>query len=192
MVRFFAPGIFLVFALVLSAGATENAPDGSGSSTSEQLDQLFEELRHERNERAARRIALRIGKVWRESGSATGDLLMQWADDAVKAKKFSVALDFLDQVVMLYPSYAEGWNRRATVHFMMSDHARAMSDIARTLDLEPRHFGALSGLARILQMGGQEEKALEAYARVLEIYPMMRNAQNALTELSDSLAGQGI
>ena len=72
-------------------------------------------------------------------------------------QKFDVALDFLDQIVTLSPDYAEGWNRRATVHFMMQNYGKSMSDIDHTLQLEPRHFGALSGMAQIMKNTGRKE-----------------------------------
>ena len=103
-----------------------------------------------------------------------------------------VALDFLDEIITLQPTYAEGWNRRATLHFMMSNYSKSMSDIDHTLSLEPRHFGALSGMAQILKASGKKELALRAYQQVLEIYPMMRSAQNEVATLSEELAGEGI
>jgi tetratricopeptide (TPR) repeat protein len=163
----------------------EEAQDGA-------LDTLFTELKHTGNEQAAARIAARIERQWTRSGSRSIDLMMQWSAAAMQARKFDVALDFLDQIVTLSPDYAEGWNRRATVHFMMDNYAMSMADIDRTLRLEPRHFGALSGMAQILERGGRKERALQAYERVLEVYPMMRSAQDKVGTLSDELAGQGI
>ena len=156
------------------------------------LDQLFTELKRERNEKAAERIAGRIWNEWNQSGSASIDLMMQWAQKATQDQKFDVALDFLDQVVTLQPDYAEGWNRRATVHFMMKNYGKSMADIDRTLQLEPRHFGALSGLAQIMAETGHKQSALEAWQKVLAIYPMMRSAQNQVSTLSEELAGEGI
>ncbi len=198
MVRFIAVfcTAFLAFSPATQADEQPRAPLASDTGTAQEapsrLDALFRDLKHERNEQAARRIALRIGETWSDSGSATAALLVQWANEAIKAEKFPVALDFLDQVILLYPDYAEGWNRRATLHFMMNDYARSMADISRTLELEPRHFGALSGMARILQSTGRQEQALAAYQRVLDVYPMLRSAQKAVGELADELAGQGI
>ena len=116
----------------------------------------------------------------------------EWAQSAIEEQKYDVALDFLDEVITLSPSYAEGWNRRATLHFMMSNYSKSMSDIDHTLSLEPRHFGALSGMAQILKSSGKKELALKAYQQVLEIYPMMRSAQNEVATLSEELAGEGI
>ena len=156
------------------------------------LDQLFTDLKRERNEAAAGRIAGRIWQEWNNSGSASIDLLMLWSQQAIDKQKFDVALDFLDQVVTLRPAYAEGWNRRATVHFMMRSFGKSMADIDRTLNLEPRHFGALSGLAQIMKDTGRKKLALDAYEKVLAIYPMMRSAQSEVATLSEELAGEGI
>ncbi|MBN9253881.1 MULTISPECIES: hypothetical protein [unclassified Mesorhizobium] len=156
------------------------------------LDQLFSDLKRERNEKAAERIAGRIWGEWSQSGSASIDLMMQWSQKAIEDQKYDVALDFLDQVVTLQPDYAEGWNRRATVHFLMKNFGKSMSDINQTLRLEPRHFGALSGLAQIMAATGHKQSALEAWQKVLAIYPMMRNAQDQVATLSEELAGEGI
>jgi tetratricopeptide (TPR) repeat protein len=172
-------------------------PDKQAASTTEvrpenRLDALFGQLKRERNEKAAERIASRIGEEWNRSGSASIDLMMTWSQTAMEAKDFDVALDFLDQVVTMRPAYAEGWNRRATVHFMMQNYAKSMADISRTLELEPRHFGALAGMGQILKSTGRNDLALQAWQRVLDIYPMMRSAQDEVATLSDELAGEGI
>ena len=117
---------------------------------------------------------------------------MLWSQEAMQAKKFAVALDFLDRVTVLEPKFAEGWNRRATVHFMMQSFGKSMADIERTLRLEPRHFGALSGMGMILKETGRKEAALHAYERVLAVYPMMRSAQGEVATLSEDLAGEAL
>ncbi len=170
----------------------DEAVASTGQAGTSRLDKLFTDLKRERNEQAARRIAVRIGETWTNAAGDTAALLMGWANDAVKAEKFSVALDFLDQLVLLYPDYAEGWNRRATVHFMRKDYARAMADISRVLELEPRHFGALAGMARIFQETNRNEQALAVYEQILDVYPMLRSAQKAMSEISDKLDGRGI
>jgi tetratricopeptide (TPR) repeat protein len=156
------------------------------------LDRLFDELKRARNPQAAERVAGRIRQEWSRSGSATVDLMMGWAQEAMQASKNDVALDFLDQVTVLAPDYAEGWNRRATLHYAMNDPAKSMADIDRVLRIEPRHFGALSGLAQILKDAERNQMAMEAYQRVLDVYPMLRSAQDELSELADDLAGEPI
>ena len=156
------------------------------------LDGLFAELKRERNEKAAERVSARILAAWSQSGSANIDLMMQWAQKAVEAKKYDVALDFLDQIIVMRPDFAEGWNRRATVHFLMNNTAKSMVDIEHTLELEPRHFGALAGMAQIMRDRGRRELALSAYERILAIYPMMRSAQAEVAAIAEELAGESI
>lgn len=176
----------------VAADSETVAPAVAPPSAQSRLDKFFADLKRERNEKAAQRIADRIREQWNKSGSASVDLMMLWSAEAMDAKKFDVALDFLDQVVTLSPTYAEGWNRRATVHFMMNNYQKSMADIEKTLQYEPRHFGALAGMAQILSNTGRKELALEAYQRVLDIYPMMRAAQSEIANISEELAGEGI
>lgn len=190
-----------VFAILVLAFAAISLPPLAFAETTSspvqtkaenRLDTLFSELKHERNEKAAARIAGRIWDEWNQSGSASVDLMMSWSQQAIAAKKYNVALDFLDLVTTLQPKYAEGWDRRATVHFLMQNYGKSMVDIERTLELEPRHFGALSGMAQIMAATGRDQLALEAWQRVLDIYPMLRNAQNEVSRLSEQLAGESI
>jgi tetratricopeptide (TPR) repeat protein len=187
--RYLTPALVATLFTLTPVVAAEDA--GPAVETS-RLDKLFADLKRERNEKAAERIAGQIWNEWRKSGSASVDLMLQWSNEAAEKKKFDVALDFLDQVVTLQPNFAEGWNRRATVHFLMDNYAKSMADIEYTLRLEPRHFGALSGLAAILKETGRKELALDAYERTLDIYPMMRDAQSEVATLSEELAGEGI
>ncbi len=187
----------MAFYLAQQAVAADSTVTGEAQATTPvsaqaRLDKLFSDLKRERNERAAERLSQRIWEEWGKSGSASVDLMMGWAQDAVTAKKYDVALDFLDQVVTLSPAYSEGWNRRATVHFLMNNFSKSMADIERTLQLEPRHFGALSGMAQILKNADRKQSALDAWLRVLDIYPMNRSAQAEVSTLSDELTGEGI
>jgi tetratricopeptide (TPR) repeat protein len=179
--------------LAARADTPADAPATSTAKTRQaRLDKLFSGLGRARKEKAAERIAGTIWQAWLDSGSANINLMMLWAQKAMEAQKFDVALDFLDQVTTLDPTYAEGWNRRATVHYMMKNYAKSLADIERTLQLEPRHFGALSGMARIMADTGHKQAALDAWQRVLAIYPRMRSAQSEVSTLSEELAGEGI
>lgn len=190
--------VFAFFALAMAAtfppqlAFAQSTDSPVVAKPDNQLDSLFADLKRERNEKAAERLASRISEAWNRSGSASVDLMMLWSEQAIKAQKFDVALDFLDQVVTLQPQYAEGWNRRATVHFLTRNYRKSMADIERTLELEPRHFGALAGMAQIMAATGRNELALQAWQRVLVIYPMLRNAQGEVSRLSEELAGEGI
>ena len=205
MNRFFT-SLFLVTAMAMAtamavapapslaqqAESPEIRPLEPEKTRTDRLDDYFFELKRDAKPASARRIADRIWAEWRRSDSATANQLMEWANDAISDKRYFTALDLLDQIVVLTPDYAEGWNRRATLHYMMNNHAKSMADIHVVLELEPRHFGALMGMASILTAAGSDEAALGTYLKVLEVYPAMREAQDRVSQLSEELAGDEI
>lgn len=128
--------------------------------------------------------------TYSQSGSDTGDLLLQRAHKALAAKDFDAAKQILDATVALLPDWAEGWNARATLSYLDDDYDGSMADIAETLKREPRHLGALLGMAAILQARDKPEDALKVYERVLAIAPHWRNAESAAEKLRASVAGQ--
>lgn len=156
------------------------------------LDGLFHTLKRTRNKTRAKVIEKRIWSRWQVSDNHTIDLLTHWARSATRKQQFSAALDLLDQVVTLKPEYAEGWNQRATLHFIMKNYVKSIADIERTLILEPRHFGALGGLANIQGLLGRDKDALATWYRALNIYPAMQGAQNAVIRLEEKLAGSSL
>jgi tetratricopeptide (TPR) repeat protein len=158
----------------------------------ERLDKLFAELKRESDPDKARKTADQIRAEWLDSGSATVNLLLQWSDKAVADKHYATALDLLDQITVLKPDFAEGWNRRATLHYIMDDYSKSMADIDRVLALEPRHFGALAGMAGIFLSIGNDQMAFDALRRVLDIYPANRDAQEQFGQLAEKLAGDSI
>ena len=164
-------------------------PAPSAAAPAKGVDALFEALKRERDPVKARGIASQIMSDMNDSGSPTVNLLMQWAAAAIKEKRNAAALDFLDQVTVLDPAYPEGWNRRATLHYTMGETRKSMADIAEVLRREPRHIGALAGMAGILTAAGKDELALKAWERYLAVYPADRDAQEAVTKLSEKLAG---
>ncbi|MDH4991898.1 hypothetical protein QEZ48_13830 [Aquamicrobium lusatiense] len=189
------PAIIFLSAAAPGLVAAEDFPHPASAdqvveTSVQKLDRLLAELKREGNPKAADRIARRIQQEWSQSGSASVDLMMQWSQKAAASGKYDVALDFLDLVVTLQPDYAEGWNRRATVHYAMKSYAKSMADINRALALEPRHYGAISGLARIMTDTERKEAAVDAWQRVLDIYPALRSAQERLSTLSEELAGR--
>ena len=139
-----------------------------------------------------RRVQAQIWTAWSETGSASMNLLLLRATRAMETKDYDTALIHLNNLVRLDPDFAEGWNKRATVHFLREEYGRSVSDIERTLALEPRHFGALSGLGIILDRTGDKEGALTAYRAALAVHPNMEGAQAAVEKLSKDVEGRDL
>ena len=203
--------LFLTLALALPARAQDSFPDFSPpvdapqkgdrkdaeSTTAEErnaarLDLMFGRLANSDDERRANRIARHIMRRMMQSGSDTIDFLMARSAEAIQENDYPKALDLLDGVVRLKPEFAEGWNRRATVHFLNGDYGQSVADIEQVLRLEPRHFEALAGLGVILEELGDKKGALEAYRKAVEIDPWLRNGRERIAPLELEVEGRGI
>ena len=158
------------------------SPDNTAES-SEVLDRLFGQLRQAEDDQSAKLLENAIQTLWLRSGSPTADLLMKQAGDAMTEQNFGAALVILDTVVELYPDFAEGWNRRATLHYLRGDYTSSLSDIDQVLSLEPRHYGALSGQGAIFKARGDGRKALRALRRARTVYPRLKNVDERIREL---------
>ena len=157
-----------------------------------ELDHLLAVLKRTANQKEAAKISRQIQGLWSQSGSDTIDLLMQWAEDGINQQDYARALDFLDNVVALQPDYAEGWARRAAVHVQLNDLTLAMSDLHRSLSLEPRNYNALFLVGSILEMTGRNKLALHAYEDALQIYPQMQRAQKRVGDILEEQTGRAI
>ncbi|WP_421726323.1 hypothetical protein [Bauldia sp.] len=204
--RYLLFGAVLALALILGGGekparAQESAapaPDIEAGTEpfapteAERIDALFATLADTDDVESAKEAERAILRLWMESGSETVDLLMDWSMTAMQADNHARALDFLDRVVLMQPDYAEGWNKRATVHFLTEDYNRSIADIGKVLELEPRHFGALSGLGMIFRSIGEEERAMTAFREALAVNPHLEEVKKALTELEATHEGQAL
>ena len=173
-------------------GARQTLAEAAPKSRAEQLDELFATLAASENGEAAKAAERGILRLWLESGSDTIDLLMNRALAATDEEEYPLALDFLDRIITLEPGYVEGWNRRATIHFLNDDYAKAIADLEQVLAIEPRHFGALAGLGTMLRELGHEQLALDAYRQALALDPVMSEVQKAIDELEAESGGRGI
>ena len=156
------------------------------------LSDLYAYLATAEDAKRAETIMASIERLWVTPGSDTISLLMQRALHAANGKKPELALKLLDAVVALAPDYAEGWNRRAYVHYQQNDVDRALGDLRRTLALDPNHFKALEGLVHILKDIGRKKEALQAARQLLEVNPFDTGAKQIVDELAREIEGRGI
>ena len=86
-------------------------------------------------------------------------------------RNYPLAIRFFNNLIEIDPNFAEAWNKRATVYYIIGNYDKSMNDISKTLELEPRHFGALDGMGLIFINKGQYRQAIEVYDKMLEIFP---------------------
>jgi tetratricopeptide (TPR) repeat protein len=168
----------------------------SGSAQADQRDPrlpgLFERLKAAETLEAAQPIEAEIWAIWAQSENDDVNLLMGIGVNAMAREDYATALELFDKMVEVAPDFAEGWNKRATVLYLMGELDRSHADVDKVLELEPRHFGALSGLGLIYMAEGDAEKALDAFRRALAVNPTMPGPQQWVEELKTRVEGQPI
>jgi tetratricopeptide (TPR) repeat protein len=175
-----------ILAMLLVAGAPE---PGRTDQDDPRLDVLFERLQHTPDPAEARALEQRIWGVWLESENAAVNQLMQQGVRALRGQHYPTALQAFDRLVEQAPEFAEGWNKRATVHYLMGNWRASVRDIQRTLTLEPRHFGALFGLGLIYDALEQPEAALRSFEATLALNPHSESTRHRIEELRRQLRG---
>ncbi len=151
------------------------------------LPDLFGQLKSAENPQQAVMIETEIWKRWYDRNEDDGGDEMKTAIDAMNSGRYTIALTVLDKLVEDEPDFAEAWNRRATVHYLLGNYEKSLEDIEQTLLLEPRHFGALSGVGLIMLQVGDNEKAMHAFEKVLEISPKNMSAAKSIADLEQKL-----
>ncbi len=165
---------------------------GQADQTSAELNDLFARLKASGDAPGAADIEGRIWAIWIHRGVAEVDRDMAHGIIAMQQGDLEAALSRFDDVVERAPDFAEGWNKRATVYYLMGDFDASVADIKRTLALEPRHFGALSGMGLIYDALGEPAAAVKVWEKALEINPHMPNIRRRIDQIRAEGKGRGI
>jgi tetratricopeptide (TPR) repeat protein len=167
------------------------APSEDAQTRARQLDDLFANLKAAKTQEDGEAIVAQIWQVWQHSGNPELDAAMERAT-LIMGQVPALALPVLDDIVARAPGWAEGWNKRATVLYLMGEYARSLADIDRVLALEPRHFGALAGLGLIRIEKGEPREALAAFRRALAVNPFLRERFGVIPALEKELGEKPI
>jgi len=178
LLRSAVPAALVSFGFIATASADQRDPN---------LPTLFQFLKSAQHSDQAGKVEDKIWEIWSATGDPKLDKLMVSSSEAMERGDYTVALNQVDQILKAKPDFAEGWNKRATIHYLMGDYQQAIVDIDRTLELEPRHFGALSGLGMSNMKLGRDAAAADAFRRLLSIDPLYPNAKLNLKLAQDAL-----
>lgn len=147
------------------------------------LDALFKGLRTARSDDEAGEVVGRIWETWTRSGRPDVDRLMEEGIGYLSIRQLDAAHDRFTEAIGAAPDFAEAWNKRATVLFLMNEHEQSLADIEKVLALEPRHFGALAGRGMIHAHAGRWREALDAYSQALAVNPHLKERETIIPEL---------
>ena len=121
-----------------------------------------------------------IWQVWGRSGDQATDRLYERGLAQMQSGELPAAVETFSRVIGMKPDFAEGWNKRATVYFLLGKDDLSLKDCGEVLKRNPQHFGVLSGYGQIYVRKGELEHALEYYRRALSINPNMEGVRNSI------------
>ena len=153
------------------------------------LDDLFTRLREASAPTEIEALQNGIWQLWLTTGDQLLDKYLESGMRALAAEDYSQAIADFTTLIELRPTYAEGWNKRATAYYLRGEYRASLLDIQETLRHEPRHFGALSGWATMLRMLGDNAGSLRVLRRLERLCPRWPGLQAQLRDLQDRLDG---
>ena len=177
--------ILFIFFLFLISASNANERDIK-------LDSLFVKLKNI-NSQSVLEIEQQIWKLWstHPSNQKLTKILAE-GSELVLNQKYIKAVEVFTSVIKLDPTWAEAWNKRATVLYMLGEFEKSQDDIDKVLALEQRHFGALAGQGLVNIQLKNYEKAIRSYEQAQEIYPAMRSPKIMIKQIEELMKQQTI
>ena len=157
-----------------------------------ELDKLFKELKKD-NSTLAFEIEQKIWKIWSTHPKKNQlTVMLNKGSELVNNNQLRAAVNVFTKVIELDPYWAEAWNKRATVLYLLGDFQKSQNDIDKVLELEKRHFGALAGQGLVNIQLKNYEKAIMSYEKAQKIYPTMKSPKIMIKEIENLIKKQSI
>lgn len=143
-------------------------PDHSSS-----LERLIRQVQTAEDATVAQQIFNRMWEFWADAPNEQAQAVLDRGMSRRSGYDFAGALADFDTLTEYCPTYAEGYNQRAFVHFLRQDFAAALIDLDRAIELSPRHVAALSGRALSLYGLSRTDEARTALEKALMLNPWL-------------------
>ena len=156
------------------------------------LNQLFNELKVNKT-KVASIVEQEIWTLW--STHPTDEKLtakLEEGSQFLRDQNYIKAKDIFTEVINLDQNWAEAWNKRATVLYLLGNFEESQKDIDKVLKLESRHFGALAGEGLVNIKLKNYEKAISSYEKALKIYPSMKSPGLMIQEIKKMIQKDSI
>ncbi len=152
-------------------------------------DRLVTALRDE-NEQVRLYASVSMWEIWSRSGDKAIDLQYQRGMAQMEAGELRDAVATFTAIIRKKPAFAEAWNKRATLFYMMGLLDLSLQDCAQVIKRNRNHFGALSGYGQIYLAKGDLARAAQYFERALVINPNLPGAASTLHILRERLEAQ--
>jgi tetratricopeptide (TPR) repeat protein len=126
-------------------------------------------------------------QVWSRSGDPTIDRLFATGLEQMNARQGEQAVETFSEIIRRKPEFAEGWNKRATVYYLLGEYQKSLADCDEVMKRNPYHFGALSGYGMIYMQLDQPAIALEYFERALRVNPNLESTRQTIEILKTLL-----
>ncbi len=157
-----------------------------------ELNNLFEKLKDD-NPVSTFKVEQEIWKIWSTHPKDKNlTQMLSEGSDLVNNNKLNDAVRVFTKVIKLDPDWAEAWNKRATVLYLLGEFQKSQNDIDKVLKLEKRHFGALAGQGLVNIQLKNYEKAIMSYEKAQKIYPSMKSPKIMIKEIKELIKQQSI
>jgi tetratricopeptide (TPR) repeat protein len=130
-------------------------------------------------------------RIWSRSGDPAIDSLFARGVEQMQSAAYEQALAVFNEIVTRKPEFAEGWNKRATLYFLLDRNQESLRDCDEVLKRNPNHFGALSGAGQIHLRLDHPQLALEFFKRALKVNPNLDSIRQVIPILEKHLRDKG-
>jgi len=124
-----------------------------------------------------------LWQVWSRSGDPQIDALFQVGVEQMAHGAAQAAIQTFSTIIQEKPDFAEGWNKRATIYYLVGEYEKSLRDCDEVMKRNPQHWGALAGYGQIYLALDKPELALEYFQRALKVNPNLRRVEAAVAEL---------
>ena len=169
-----------------------NITNLEANDKNKKLDKLFNDLKF-KNATLSYEIEQKIWELWSTHPSDKNlTTMLAEGSNLVNKQKFDQAIVVFSKVIDLDPKWAEAWNKRATVLYMVGEFQKSQDDIDKVLELEERHFGALAGQGLVNIQLENYDKAIMSYKKAQQIYPNMKSPKIMIKQIEELIRSQSI
>ena len=162
-------------------------------SQQKQIDDLFYQLKTTTNYEDSKKIESKIWELW-TTHPTENNLTALLADGSfyMSQNKLETAYETFTKAIELDSNWAEAWNKRATVLYLMGKYEQSQADIDKVLELEQRHFGALAGQGLVQTALKNYKKAIDSYIEAHKIHPNLKSPLIMIEKLQDQIKKESI
>ena len=175
----------LIFFLLFSCSLKADQNDA-------RLEDLFKILSKTESDVQINEVTSSIWDIWHETNDPKINADFFRGIGLMHNGNLKESIKYFSKVIEKNPNFAEAWNKRATVLYMVGEFQKSQNDIDKVLELEQRHFGALAGQGLVNIQLQNYEKAIKSYQMAEVIYPAMKSPKLMIKQIEELIKKQSI